>query len=352
MLVRLNLATKRITRAEAQQEISQLIGEYPDILGLRLSAAVVAGTAEYSEDTIADLRQLDREYPGNSDIQETLGAALFRIPQTRVEAWEQFRSVLSRRPLASPNRAAAYSLGKEVAPIEASEALNGAGAVTHFQFDRARGGRVRALLALLFVGAIVGAFSRPFGLILLSVGTLGAVWLAASNCAICCWKCVKAVLAVVFCAWALFAFAVLASAGRIGKSAGSNPFRPAGYATGAETGDCYGRELGDTNSTGQHVIAVATFVRSASSMQIRDFIMEQFQSPRSIGMWCNFYSSTAYLDGTDLLWITGSPSQKLRYERLIETLMSCPLLTAVDDGTTVWCESPRPETMVQPPLSP
>jgi hypothetical protein len=341
MLVRLNLATKRITRAEAQQEISQLIGEYPDILGLRLSAAVVAGTAEYSEDTIADLRQLDREYPGNSDIQETLGAALFRIPQTRVEAWEQFRSVLSRRPLASPNRAAAYSLGKEVAPIEASEALNGAGAVTRFLIrTRARGGRVRALLALLFVGAIVGAFSRPFGLILLSVGTLGAVWLAASNCAICCWKCVKAVLAVVFCAWALFAFAVLASAGRIGKSAGSNPFRPAGYATGAETGDCYGRELGDTNSTGQHVIAVATFVRSASSMQIRDFIMEQFQSPRSIGMWCNFYSSTAYLDGTDLLWITGSPSQKLRYERLIESkLKSSHLISAVEGGTGLWYAS-------------
>ena len=162
MLVRLNLATKRITRAEAQQQIGQLIGEYPDNLGLRLSAAVVAGTAECSEDVIADLRQLDREYPGNLDIQESLGIALLRIPQARVEAWEQFRSVLSRRPLASSARAAAYSLGKEVAPIEASEALNGSGAVTRFLIrTRARGGWIRALLAPLLVGVIVGAFTSP-----------------------------------------------------------------------------------------------------------------------------------------------------------------------------------------------
>jgi hypothetical protein len=338
MLVRLNLATKRITRAEAQQQIGQLIGEYPDNLGLRLSAAVVAGTAECSEDVIADLRQLDREYPGNLDIQESLGIALLRIPQARVEAWEQFRSVLSRRPLASSARAAAYSLGKEVAPIEASEALNGSGAVTRFLIrTRARGGWIRALLAPLLVGVIAGAFSRPLGLILLSVGTLGAVWLAASNCAVCCWKCVKAVLVVVLCAWALFAFEVLASAGGIGKSIASNPSGPAGYSTGTETGDCYGRELDATNSTGQHVIVVATFVSPVSSLQIRHFVTEQFQSPRSIGMWCNFYSSTEYPDGTDLLWVTGSLSQKLRYESLIESkLKSSRLISAVEGGTGLW----------------
>jgi hypothetical protein len=148
------------------------------------------------------------DHPEDPYVHQVLAGLLGCARSTWPDAWEHYKLALRDGPLLSTTyKAAAYYLGRRLEPALASLPLQGSSGVESLVI-RTRAFSVRVIFLVFFalavIGALVGSKQLALGLLLSSIATVWALWYAAANFYIGCWKCFLVWISSAFATWILF----------------------------------------------------------------------------------------------------------------------------------------------------
>jgi tetratricopeptide (TPR) repeat protein len=205
---RLDAETKRITFADAETAVRELVTEHPGDQRLQATAAYLVSRQGSREAAVAELRELaaqtDEPY-----VHQTLAGLLHLTRSTWGQSWEHYQRALEAGPLGSPcYRSAAYLVARSIEPEKAATALQGAGRFERAAVrSRARGPKPMFLIAEILAFGAAGiriAETLPLALTVMVVATLWMALAVYANHIVCCHKCRNTWISTAAFLWVIF----------------------------------------------------------------------------------------------------------------------------------------------------